>query len=310
MKPDTHLTGDSFGNTQRDTLNPPNNEMSDDMPVVVDLDGTLVETDLLFEGICTLIASHPLSALKVLLSLARGRAALKKAIAEHVSLEPGQLPFNDDLLTFLQEQKRKGREIVLATAADRLYADAVSRHLGLFSEVIASDGLRNLRGRAKADLIAELLAGRPYIYVGNDTADLACFDQASKVILVNPTRSLKRRVKSERLHEGLVFERPWRLGTLLQALRAHQWAKNVLVFLPAMAGHEILNLEVLAPLTLAFGALSLMASSVYLLNDTFDLQADRRHPTKRQRPLARGRAIYSVRATHEFVAVSDGTSAS
>ena len=270
-------------------------EMTDEMPLVVDLDGTLVETDLLFEGIFTLLASAPVGALKILLSIARGRTALKKAVAEQVSLEPDHLPFNHNLLAFLQEQNRKGREIVLATAADRLYADAVSSYLGLFSNVIASDGIRNLRGRAKADLIGEILGGRPYIYVGNNTADLPCFDQASEVILVNPNRALKRRVKSENLHEGLLFERSWGLGTLLQALRVHQWAKNVLVFLPAMAGHEILNTEVLTPLTVAFVALSLMASSVYLLNDTFDLQADRRHPARCQRPLARG--VLSIQST-------------
>ena len=262
--------------------------MSDDLPLVVDLDGTLVETDLLLEGIFSLIGRAPLRALRVLFSLLRGRAALKKAIAEQVPLEPDALPFNAGLIAFLRDQKRRKREIVLATAADRLYADAVSKHLGLFSSVIASDGIRNLRGQAKADLIAELLAGQPYVYIGNDTADLPCFDQASEVVLVNPARSLRRGVKSLHLHKGLVFERSWRLGTLLQALRAHQWAKNVLVFLPAMAGHQFLNPEVIAPLTLAFVALSLMASSVYLLNDTFDLQADRRHPAKCHRPLAKG----------------------
>ena len=198
------------------------------------------------------VSRSPLSGLRVLVSLCRGRAALKRAVAQRVPIETDLLPFNTNVLMFLREQKRKGREIVLATAADQLYADAVSTHLRLFNVVLASDGVRNLRGRAKAEAIQEYLSGRPYVYVGNDIADLASFERAAAAVLVNPSSSLERRVKARHVQAELVLKTSWHLGTLLRALRIHQWAKNVLVFLPAMAGHQILKFQVLAPLVAAF----------------------------------------------------------
>ena len=289
MKGDANVEGDSSRAMRPEGLAESVPTSAGNEALVVDLDGTLVQTDLLLEGVFTLMSRSPLSGLRVLVSLWRGRAALKRAVAQRVPLETDLLPFNTNVLMFLREQKRKGREIVLATAADQLYADAVSTHLRLFNVVLASDGVRNLRGRAKAEAIQEYLSGRPYVYVGNDIADLASFERAAAAVLVNPSSSLERRVKARHVQAELVLKTSWHLGTLLRALRIHQWAKNVLVFLPAMAGHQILKFQVLAPLVAAFFALSLMASALYLLNDACDLRTDRRHPTKRQRPLANGK---------------------
>ena len=188
---------------------------------------------------------------------------------------------------FSASRRSRGKKIVLATAADQLYAEAISAHLGVFSSIIASDSTRNLRGGVKADAIENHLAAEPFVYIGNDLSDLPIFERATGAILVEPPGALKRRVAASGKLLG-VFPRQPKLRVFFRAVRLHQWSKNLLVFLPAIAGHQILDLDNLLVLVVSFFALSLMASSVYIFNDALDLSADRRHPTKCQRPLASG----------------------
>ena len=149
-------------------------ESPGDALLVVDLDGTLVRTDLLLEGLVGLMRRNPLLFFLVPFWLWRGGpAALKRAVAQRVALDARSLPYDEDLLTYLRRQKQLGKEIVLATAADRLYADAVATHLGLFKNIIASDGILNVRGQAKADAIRDYLGAERFVYVGNDLLTLA-----------------------------------------------------------------------------------------------------------------------------------------
>ena len=288
------MAGDSeadipvLGAGQRVELLPDIEESQGDAFLVVDLDGTLVHTDLLLEGLVGLVRINPLLFFLVPFWLWRGGpAALKRAVAQRVALDARSLPYNEDLLTYLRRQKQRGRDIVLATAADRLYADAVATHLGLFKDIIASDGILNVRGQAKADAIRDYLGAERFVYVGNDLKDLPVFDHAAGAILVGPPHSLKQSIISSKKLLGVV-DRPVDLRAAVRALRLHQWSKNLLVFLPAAAGHQIFSPDAFLPLGMAFLALSLTASSAYLFNDLLDLSVDRRHPTKRRRPMASG----------------------
>ena len=256
--------------------------------LVVDLDGTLVHGDLLFEGLSVLAARNPLYLLLAVLWLFRGRAALKKEVAERAPLDPSLLPYNQPLLAYLNQERQQGRKIALATAADHSYAVSVAQHLGLFSAVIASDGKNNRRGRAKSEAIRSTLGDHGFVYVGNDVSDLEVFERAERVVLVSPPARLRRKfARSGKLVRIFPRSRS-RAAGLVRALRPHQWSKNLLVFLPAVAGHQIGNPEKLLALGIAFAALSLMASALYILNALLDLAADRGHPTKRHRPLAAG----------------------
>lgn len=258
-------------------------------PLCVDLDGTLVRTDTLVEALLQLIRRQPWLVFAIALWATKGMAHLKREVAARVVLEAKDLPYDEAFLAFLRAEKAKGRKLVLVTAADRRQADAIAAHLGLFDEVIASDGETNLKSHAKAALLTSRFGEGGFDYAGNEMADLAVWRLASGVILVNADRDAAARIKAERgiLSEfGATADDGWR--PYLKALRLHQWLKNGLVFVPLLLSHKLLEVPALLQATLAFLAFGLTASAVYVINDLVDLREDRRHPTKCRRPFASG----------------------
>lgn len=259
----------------------------DEASLVVDLDGTLIRSDLLIESFFRLLAADPASLLRLPGWLARGKAALKAAIADRVVLELHLLPLNEALVGMIRAEKARGRKVYLASASDRRYVQALADHLGLFDGVFASDGTVNLCGAEKARVLAEAFGDKGFDYAGNAEIDLAVWEKARRAILVDAPPDL---AEAARRLCGEVQEMPsgghaWM--SWLRALRVHQWLKNLLVFLPALTGHAF-DGGTLGRAALAFLAFSLCASSVYLLNDLIDLGNDRQHPTKKNRPFACG----------------------
>jgi 4-hydroxybenzoate polyprenyltransferase len=267
--------------------NPDPSTLQRDLPLCVDLDGTLIRSDLLVESALGLLRRNPLYILTFLAWLLRGKAHLKREIAQRTSIDVAALPYEPRVLDWLRAETG-GRLRVLCTASDQKFADAVAAHVGGFDEVLASDGVRNLSGRNKAAMLGERFGERGFDYAGNEARDLHVWRRARRAIVVNAPHGLAER--AGRVSEvERVFERsakPWRVW--LRALRLHQWLKNLLVFLPLLTAHLMLAPEAVLHSTLAFFAFCLCASGVYLLNDLLDLDADRQHPRKRLRPFAAG----------------------
>jgi 4-hydroxybenzoate polyprenyltransferase/phosphoserine phosphatase len=259
-----------------------------DLPLVIDLDGTLLRGDLLQESALRLLAVAPLQALRLPLWLMAGKAALKRGIADRVTLDVATLPYDERVLTWIDEERARGRHLVLCTASDERYAQAVAMHLGRFDEVIASDGQTNVSARRKAARLVERFGAQGFDYAGNSRDDLPVWAAARQAIVVSAPATVQRAaVCSARVAR----EFPAQSGGLrvwFRALRLHQWLKNLLVFLPLLAGHQLGKPALLAQAALAFLAFGLCASSVYLVNDLVDLESDRRHPRKRLRPFAAG----------------------
>lgn len=258
------------------------------VPLVVDLDGTLLRTDMLVEGVCGLIAHDPLSAARLPLWLTRGKAVLKARVSARTTPDVATLPYNEDLLALLRDYRAAGRPLYLASAADRSQVEAVAAHLGLFDGVFASDGTRNLRGARKAERLVEAFGERGFDYAGDATIDLAVWRHARRAIAVNATPGLVRRLKQDHPAVEEIGTQPrmvWR--PLIRAMRPHQWAKNSLLAVPALAAHQI-GPGTIGVLLVAFMAVSLVASATYMINDLLDLPHDRQHPTKRRRPMASG----------------------
>ena len=258
------------------------------VPLCVDLDGTLLRTDTLLEAALVLLHRSLWRGLQLLAWLFRGRAGFKAEVARRVELDVQHLPVNAEFLDWLRAQKVQGRRLVLCTAANESVAAAVASHFGLFDEVLASDSRLNLSGHRKGERLAALYGVGGFDYAGNGLRDLAVWKFARAAIVVAPTLPLALRLRKVP-RVARVFTQPGcRLRSWLRAVRPHQWTKNVLVFVPALAGHVLLQPQVFLQCVLAFLAFGLVASGTYLINDLLDLTADRRHPTKRSRPFANG----------------------
>lgn len=257
-------------------------------PLVVDLDGTLLHTDTLHESALQLLRDRPADALRLPGWLAQGKAVMKRRIAARTQLNVETLPYNQAFVDWLKEQKAAGRQLVLCTATDRAVAEPIAQHLGLFDEVIASDGEVNLAGANKAEALSMRFGECGFDYAGNSSADLAVWARAREAVVVNAPASLLAQARS-RFKVTQVFEAPAQgFTTWRRALRLHQWLKNLLLFMPLLAAHQLGDLHAWGVLGLAFVAFSLCASSVYLANDLLDLESDRLHPRKRARPFASG----------------------
>ncbi len=257
-------------------------------PLCVDLDGTLIRTDMLCETLMRLAKKNPLYALAVPFWLLRGRAHLKREVAGRVNLDATVLPYHEPLVEFLRIERKQGRSLVLVTAADDRLAQKVAEHLAIFDAVIASNGEMNLRGKHKARQLTERFGARGFDYAGNSTADLPVWREARQAIVVNGTEKLERSAR-KLTPVSRVFKEPESTPAgLLKALRPHQWVKNVIVFVPLLTSHRLGEPRLLAGALLAFLSFSLCASGVYVLNDLLDLEADRHHPAKRLRPFASG----------------------
>lgn len=265
---------------------------ADAVPLCVDLDGTLIAGDTLWESLLILLRRRPLDAARTPLWAIHGPAVFKRHVARRVQLDPAALAYRDPVLAFLRQEKAAGRRLILATAADRSIAEGVADHLGLFDEVIATDAGVNAKGEAKLAAIRQRLGEGAFDYMGDADCDWPICDAARRVYLVDPGAGLHDRSRQRGTLEGVFHVQEGgaigRLGQALLALRPHQWAKNLLLAVPMVVGQRLDEPALWVSLIAAITWFSLCASSVYVANDLMDLAADRRHPRKKRRPLASG----------------------
>lgn len=255
-------------------------------PLCVDLDGTLVKTDTFVQALLWLVRTRPATLFSIPIWARSGLAAFKKKVAEEVQLDPAALPYQIPFLEFLIAQKRAGRHLVLATASDEAPARAVANHLHLFDTVFASDGAINLKSARKRDLLVAHFGERGFDYAGNARADWTVWESAATRIVVNPSASVRRALRSK---PAQVFDdRPVQWRSWTRAFRIRQWTKNVLIFLPMILAHEWTTPLYYLQALIAFLSFSFLASAIYGINDLMDLHADQHHPRKCHRPFAAG----------------------
>ncbi len=257
------------------------------VPLCVDLDGTLVKSDTLLDTVIVLARQSPGSLLHFPAWIGRGKAVFKREVTSRAAIDVVHLPYNQPLLEYLRQQHAEGREIYLATGADTLLADRVAAHLGIFAGVLASDGSVNLTGHNKLAAFQQRFP-EGFCYVGNARPDVPLLTHCVEPMVANPSRSLSAGLRSAGVQPARSFRDATAPGRAwLRAIRLHQWAKNVLIFLPVLLAH----VHAAGPLCaagLAFFSFGLAASATYIFNDLLDLEADRHHARKRRRPFASG----------------------
>jgi 4-hydroxybenzoate polyprenyltransferase/phosphoserine phosphatase len=262
-------------------------QVSTNPPLVLDLDGTLLRSDLLLESAWAHVGADPLRLFGLLRDLTRGKAALKASIARDTSLDVAHLPYDERVIALAREARDAGRPVWLVSASNERYVGAVADHLGLFDGWIASTDAQNLSAEAKARRLVEEFGERGFDYVGNSRADLPVWAVARRSTAVRPSASVRRRLAAIDPAATVLEPSSTSLDAWIKLIRVHQWAKNLLVLVPVVTAHRF-DAVALAQALAAFLLFSIAASSVYIVNDLVDLDADRKHPSKRRRPLAAG----------------------
>lgn len=253
-------------------------------PLIVDLDGTLIKTDLLFESFLMLFVKSPWAGIVAMFKLLAGKSALKIYIANHVDIRPELLPFDREVLDYITAARASGRPIYLVSASDKRYVEKVSNYLGLFVESMGTTFGYNLSGTNKAKVLIERFGDKQFDYIGDSRKDFPVWASARKVLIAgNQTNSHANHYPNS----TIISNRPLKPSAYIRSLRIHQWLKNILVFVPFILGHNF-TVDSFLLGTSAFLAFSLCASSVYIINDLFDLNNDRTHNEKKHRPFACG----------------------
>ncbi|MEO1703271.1 MAG: UbiA family prenyltransferase [Pseudomonadota bacterium] len=260
------------------------------IPLAVDLDGTLIAGDLLWEAVFVLLRKAPWLVFAFPFWLAKGKSVFKDEIFSRVELEPDALAYRADVIEWLEGEKAAGRSNILATASCAQKAQQIADHLGLFADVAGSDRTTNLKSKAKLALLVEKYGDGGFDYAGNSADDVVLFDAARRAIVVAPDQAAQKWAVAHDITPMVAADRT-SLKDVIKMLRVHQWAKNLLIAVPAILDHQFFQFGSLLAIAGAFFAFSFLASSVYIFNDLFDLAMDRKHPTKSKRPLPAGRIM-------------------
>lgn len=257
-------------------------------PLVVDLDGTLIRSDLLIESAFGFFKSNPQDVLMPLIWLSKGKAHLKTRLCEKSAIDVSVLPYNQAVLEHIQKHKQQGGKVVLATASHWRYAHQIAEHLQLFDQVFATDEQVNLSSTKKRDKLVAEFGEQGFDYMGNSKDDLIIWQSAHHAYLVNPELGVTTKANQIGNVQAIFSENINSLTAWLSELRLYQWVKNLLLFVPLLASHQVHNMELVSLGLLAFLLFGLCSSSVYMLNDLTDLEDDRHHHRKHKRPFASG----------------------
>jgi 4-hydroxybenzoate polyprenyltransferase/phosphoserine phosphatase len=263
------------------------NSSNEDVPLCVDLDGTLILSDVLWESVIQLW-NKPATAVRAAWALRQGKAVMKSILAKEVPIDPAALPYREDLLAYLRSQHEAGRQVILVTATHRVIAERIARYLGIFNGVMATEGALNLGGERKKEKLVATYGVGGFDYIGDHAKDLTIFSVARLSLLADPSEELRERaVRIGKV--DFIFQRKRSWGkVILRTLRVHQYAKNALLGVPLVTAHLVLNAGAWLSLMLSFLCFSMLASATYIVNDLHDLPLDRMHKKKKFRPLACG----------------------
>jgi len=255
-------------------------------PLVLDVDGTFLKTDMLFECFWAGLGRDPIAVLKTSAKNFRDPATLKRELANIAEIRADLLPVQPEVKALADESMASGREVVLASASDHSQVAALAKAHGLSERVFASDGQTNLKGQAKADALVAEYGENGFDYAGNEATDVPIWKVSEAALMVDTPDALA--VQMEQAGKTVTrYGEGWALKDLIRAMRPHQWVKNVLLFLPMIAAHDF-GWAAIALTILGIAAFSAAASCIYIVNDLLDLEADRLHKTKHKRPFASG----------------------
>lgn len=262
-----------------------NTDQNTGFPLCVDCDGTLIKTDILFESVLKLLAVNPLKIFNVIVWVLQGKKFLKEKLVANVKISVSSLPYNPAVLKYIKQKKDAGHNIVLVTASHQDNAEEIASFLNIFDHVFGTSKTVNLKGRNKANFLTDKFGAGGFDYMGDSNADLAIWEKSRKAILIGNTPFLHARLKNINNNIERIPMNTNGLMMYLKLIRIHQWAKNMILFIPLLTSHSFLHIP---NGIIAFFSFSFVASATYIINDLVDLENDRAHHSKKRRPIAAG----------------------
>ncbi|MGB9852153.1 MAG: UbiA family prenyltransferase [Candidatus Kapaibacteriota bacterium] len=269
--------------------------------ICIDLDYTLISTDILIDQILSFIKSNPFRIFTLLFWLLKSKQYLKEKLLEATEIDIQKLPFRSEVLEFVAKAKQNNSKIVLVTATNQKIAKKINERLGIFDEVFGSLKDRKLKGKNKAKFLEQKFGAQQFDYIGDSISDFPIWKIARNAFLVSNSNFMNFILRRKNNFRGCLLNYKTKFKDFLQLIRIHQWIKNLLVFFPLILAHQFTNFPAIVNSILAFISFSMLASSLYIFNDIVDVDNDRRHPTKKNRPIASG--IFSV-YTAFFISLS------
>ena len=261
------------------------------IPLCIDCDGTLVRSDLFIEALVRVLLRKPWFILILPFWLFQGRHVLKYKVAELCDIDVSNIPLRQEVLEYALAEKSRGARLYLVTAACERHARQIAEHLDFFDEIFHSTSEKNLKGETKAAMLAEKFGKGGFSYIGDSHADLPVWKEAGSAIVVGGSSDFFASVQRINPKSTHLSPKKTTLKDWLKLIRVHQWAKNLIIFVPLVTAHQFFNPSYLAASLAAFFSLSFVASATYILNDLIDLDHDRAHKTKKHRPLASGAVV-------------------
>ncbi len=262
---------------------------SKQIALFVDLDGTLITGDTLHQSVILLIKRYPLKIFSLFCWITKGRAFLKYKVAQLIIPEPSLLQYKKDVIGYINKEKNNGRDVYLLSAANKKIAESVAGYLGIFKKVYGSTAKINLLGKEKLKRIRNIVGNNQFEYMGDSKNDIPIWSATSSGAAIDPNRGLKKRIrKFDNIKMINTMKKKAIFKSIIKEIRIHQWAKNLLLFLPIIMAHQFTETKIVISVFWAFISFSFCASAMYVLNDLLDIETDIAHPSKQHRPLASG----------------------
>ena len=258
------------------------------MNIIVDLDGTLLKTDMLCEAVVAKISKNfkeTINILKVL--LLNNRLEFKNYAFKDNTIDINTLPFNQEVISKVKKLKKSGNKIYLVTASPTNIAIKINEALKIFDNVYGSTDEVNLKGEEKKKLLNKLFGKKNYHYFGNSKEDLHVWKDSGYAYLVNVSFKIKNKVNDIRIPFESIETKKSKFEIFKSVIRIKQWIKNILIFVPLIAA-QAFTLENYIQCLYAFVSFSMIASGVYIFNDLLDIRVDRHHEIKKNRVFASG----------------------
>lgn len=256
--------------------------------ICVDLDYTLISTDILIEQIIKFLKRNPFKIFLLVIWFFKSKRYLKKKLFENVKVDYLNLPYREEVINFIKQEKERNKKVVLITATYYEIANQINSQLKIFDEVYGSNENISLKGKNKEKFLVGKFGIGAFSYIGDSISDLPIWRKSRKSYLVSNSRFMNFLLKKRKNFAGNLLPNETKLVDFFKLLRLHQWVKNILIFIPLLLAHEFQNFFAISRSIIAFFSFSLLASALYIMNDIIDIDNDRNHPTKKFRPIASG----------------------